>query len=469
MSAPQVIVVGAGPAGVRAAEVLVEAGLRPVLIDEADRCGGQIYRQPPDARQRPYEKLYGSEAAAARALHQTFDRIRPGLDYRPKTLAWDIAGGYVSIHDRAEAAVGRLPYTHLILATGATDRPLPVKGWTLPGVFTLGAAQIALKSQDCLVGQRVCFVGTGPLLYLAAVQYARAGVKVVAVVDSGSFGAQVKYSPGLRHAFGTALRGIGFVAELHLRRIPVLKGALPIEISGVDGVERVVVRQGAKQKSFDCDAVALGYGLRSETQLADLAGVPRVFDAAQQNWTPRSGVDGRTPVPGVYVAGDGAGIQGAHAAELRGARAALALLEDLGRAADASRAKALEAGISRWARFRAAMDGMFPIPVDALKSLTDDVVICRCERITMGDIRRVATLARPEDVNRLKAFGRTGMGRCQGRYCGDTAQAILSSLTGIPQEQAGIHRAQAPIKPLPIGDFTRVASQTEALAEEAAQ
>lgn len=465
----QVIVVGAGPAGVRAAATLVDAGLRPTLIDEAERCGGQIYRQPPDARQRPYDKLYGSEAAAARALHQAFDRIRPGLDYRPRTLAWDIAGGFVSIHDRAEAAVGRLPYTHLILATGATDRPLPVKGWTLPGVFTLGAAQIALKSQDCLVGKRVCFVGTGPLLYLAAVQYARAGAKVVAVADSGSFGAQVKHSPGLRHAMGTALRGIGFVAELHARRIPVLKGTLPVEISGDGSVEHITLRQGAKHKTFDCDAVALGYGLRSETQLADLAGVPRVFDAAQQDWTPRSGIDGRTPVPGVYVAGDGAGIQGAHAAELRGARAALALLEDLGMAADAGRAKILETEIARWARFRAAMDGMFPIPVDALAALADDVVICRCERITMADIRRVATLAKPEDVNRLKAFGRTGMGRCQGRYCGDTAQAILASLTGIPQEQAGIHRAQAPIKPLPVGDFTRVASQSEALVEEAAQ
>ncbi len=469
MNPPQVIVVGAGPAGVRAAEVLVDAGLRPVLIDEADRCGGQIYRQPPEARQRPYDKLYGSEAAAARALHQSFERIRPGLDYRPRTLAWDVAGGFVSIHDRVESAVGRLPYTHLVLATGATDRPLPVKGWTLPGVFTLGAAQIALKAQDCLVGKRVCFVGTGPLLYLAAVQYARAGATVVAVVDSGSFAAQVKHSPGLRHAMGTALRGVGFVAELHARRIPVLKGALPVEISGSGAVERVTVRQGTKERTFACDAVALGYGLRSETQLADLAGIPRVFDAAQQNWSPRSGVDGRTPVPRVYVAGDGAGIQGAHAAELRGARAALALLEDLNLPADANRAKALEAGIARWARFRAAMDGMFPIPVEALKALADDVVVCRCERITMADIRRVAALAKPEDVNRLKAFGRTGMGRCQGRYCGDTAQAILSSLTGIPQAQAGIHRAQAPIKPVPIADFTRVASQTEAIAEEATQ
>ena len=98
MSAPSIVVVGAGPAGVRAAETLVAAGLRPTLIDEGERCGGQIYRRPPEARERPYAKLYGSEADKARALHETFARIEPAIDYRPRTLAWDIAGGRVMIH-----------------------------------------------------------------------------------------------------------------------------------------------------------------------------------------------------------------------------------------------------------------------------------------------------------------------------------------------------------------------------------
>lgn len=463
MSAPAIVIVGAGPAGVRAAEVLADAGLRPTLVDEADRCGGQIYRQPPAARRRPYGKLYGSEAARARALHETFERIAPALDYRPRTLAWDVADGGVMIH--AGGAVGRIPCSHLILATGATDRTLPLPGWTLPGVYTLGGAQVALKSQDCLIGERVAFVGTGPLLYLVAVQYARAGARVTAVVDSGSRADQFAHAPGLLAKPGVALRGIGFVAELMRRGVPVLKGAIPDAIEPTpDGL---AIKVGGR--SFACDAVGLGYGLRPETQLADLAGVPRRFDPRQQAWVPESGADGRTPVAGVYTAGDGAGILGADAAELRGARAALALLEDLSHPAELARARRLEAGIARWARFRAAIDGMFPVPAAALATLPDHAVVCRCERVTVGDIRRVAALAHPEDVNRLKAFGRAGMGRCQGRFCGENAQAILAAITGRPVADLGVHRAQPPIKPIPLADFARVAENAEPLIEEAAQ
>lgn len=463
MSAPSIVVVGAGPAGVRAAETLVAAGLRPTLIDEGERCGGQIYRQPPAARERPYASLYGTEADKARALHATFAKIAPAIDYRPRTLAWDIAGGKAMIH--AGGAVGRIPCSHLILATGATDRTLPLPGWTLPGVYTLGGAQIALKSQDCLIGERVVFVGTGPLLYLVAVQYARAGARVAAVVDSGGRAAQFANAFGLLARPGVALRGIGMVAELKRRGVPVLKGAIP------DGIEPTAdgLAVEVNGRRFACDAVGLGYGLRPETQLADLAGVPRRFDPHQQVWVPECGIDGRSPVPGVYVAGDGAGILGADAAEMRGARAAMALIADLGLPTVAADARALEAGIARWARFRAAIDGMFPVPVQALARLPDTTVVCRCERITVGDIRRVAALGGPEDVNRLKAFGRAGMGRCQGRFCGDNAQALLAAITGRPLAELGDHRAQPPVKPIPLADFARVAVHAEPIAEEAAQ
>lgn len=463
MSAAAIVIVGAGPAGVRAAEVLADAGLRPTLVDEADRCGGQIYRQPPEARRRPYAKLYGSEAERARALHETFARIAPALDYRPRTLAWDVAEGKLMIH--AGGAVGRIPCSHLILATGATDRTLPLPGWTLPGVYTLGGAQVALKSQDCLIGRRVAFVGTGPLLYLVAVQYARAGATVAAVIDSGSRADQFANTLGLLAKPGVALRGVGFVAELMRRDVPVLKGAIPEAI--VPTADGLAVE--ANGRTFACDAVGLGYGLRPETQLADLAGVPRRFDPRQQTWVPESGADGRTPAAGVYVAGDGAGILGADAAELRGARAALALLQDLGHPVDAVRARALEAGIAKWARFRAAIDGMFPVPAAALAKLPDHAVVCRCERVTVGDIRRVAALGKPEDVNRLKAFGRAGMGRCQGRFCGENAQAVLAAIAGRPVAELGVHRAQPPIKPIPLADFARVAENAEPIAKEAAQ
>ncbi len=467
MTEPRVLIVGAGPAGIRAAATLVSAGLRPTVIDEGDRCGGQIYRQPPDARRRPYKTLYGWEAGAARALHDTFDRLRPAIAYHPRTLVWNITADAVHIHDRSAGGVGQLPYSHLILATGATDRVIPLPGWTTPGVYTLGGAQIALKAQDCLIGRRVCFVGTGPLLYLVALQYARAGATVAAVVETSPLGRQMRHAAGLRHAPLTALKGLSFMAELALRRVPVLRGAVPLGIEGDTEVSGLRLRHRGRERLIACEAVALGHGLRSETQLADLAGVPRDYDARQHNWVPRVGIDGRTSRAGVYAAGDGAGIQGARAAELRGTRAALAVLEDLGRPVDAALVARAEAALGRWSRFRAALDAMFPVPVEGLPDLADSVVVCRCEHITAGDIRRAIALTGAEDLNRVKSFSRAGMGRCQSRYCGGTTEALVAAATGRAPAVVGVQRSQPPIKPIPLEDLLRPAPGALPLDPEA--
>ena len=201
-----VVIIGAGPAGIRAAQTLVEHGVRPVLLDEAARGGGQIYRRQPANFKRSAVKLYGFEARKANALHQTIDTLREQLDYRPETLVWNAEDGALdTLHDGHAA---RLAFSKVIVATGATDRILPVPGWTLPGVYSLGAAQIALKFQGCAIGERVVFAGSGPLLYLVAYQYAKAGAKVVAVLDSSPFSAQARALPGLLSQPATLAKGI---------------------------------------------------------------------------------------------------------------------------------------------------------------------------------------------------------------------------------------------------------------------
>ncbi|MBW8835539.1 MAG: FAD-dependent oxidoreductase, partial [Burkholderia sp.] len=157
--ARRVVIVGAGPAGVRAAETLVAAGVRPIVIDENARWGGQIYRQPPanGGFERSKKTLYGFEAHKADALHTTMAALLPHIDYRPDTLAWACEAGRLDT-----LAAGRevsVPFSHLIIASGATDRVLPLPGWTLPGVYTLGAAQVALKAQGCVIGRRVVLAG----------------------------------------------------------------------------------------------------------------------------------------------------------------------------------------------------------------------------------------------------------------------------------------------------------------------
>ena len=180
MAGPLAVVVGAGPAGARAAERLVASGLRPIVVDEGRRGGGQIYRRQPDGFRRPPEELYGFEAGKAAALHRDFDALAGRIDYRPDTLAWHVYDG--AVHLARDGRSEAVRWDALILATGATDRLMPVPGWTRPGVFSLGGAQIALKAQACAIGERCVFLGTGPLLYLVAYQYAKAGARVQAVL-----------------------------------------------------------------------------------------------------------------------------------------------------------------------------------------------------------------------------------------------------------------------------------------------
>ena len=192
---PQIVIVGAGPAGVRAAQTLVAAGLRPIVIDENSRAGGQIYRQPPPGFVRSKKTLYGFEAAKAEALHASFAQLLPQIDYRPDTLVWNCTPEQLDLLQAQRHSVQS--YSHLILCTGALDRVMPFPGWTLPGVYTLGAAQVALKAQGCLLNGRVVVAGSGPLLYLLAYQYAKAGANVVAVLDTAHFADKLRGLPQL--------------------------------------------------------------------------------------------------------------------------------------------------------------------------------------------------------------------------------------------------------------------------------
>ncbi|MFC1458059.1 FAD-dependent oxidoreductase [Microvirga arabica] len=450
------LIVGAGPAGIRAAQVLVNSGIRPVVIDEAPSGGGQIYRQRLVPDERSAKDLYGSEAAKATNLHETFAGIRDRIDYLPETLVWNL-------RDKAADAVTghrtrRIAFSHLILATGATDRVLPFPGWTLPGVFTLGGSQVALKSQGCAIGEEVVFLGSGPLLYLVAWQYVKAGASVVAVLDTAPFSAKLQLIRGLFAQPSVVLRGFRYAAELMARGVAVRFGVQPLRIDGTARVEGVVWRERGKEHRLACDAVGYGFSLRSETQLADLAGCRFIFDERDRAWRPERDGAGRTSMPGVYIAGDGAGIAGADAAELSGERAGLALLEDAGMSVYHARIGVLERKLACISKFRDVLESAFPFPAVWANGIADDVTLCRCEEIAVGDVRAAVRDQGVFELNRLKALTRVGMGRCQGRMCESAAVEVLAAACDRSPDAVGRLRAQPPIKPIPL----EVAAEGEA-------
>jgi NADPH-dependent 2,4-dienoyl-CoA reductase/sulfur reductase-like enzyme len=451
--AETVAIVGAGPAGVRAAETLARAGLRPMVLDEAQRPGGQIYRQPPQGAERPAESLYGFEAAKAQSVHRAFETLRDKIDYRPATLVWNLFERTLdTLGPKGQQAV---TVDRLILATGATDRVLPFPGWTLPGVFTLGAAQIALKAQGVAIGRRVALVGAGPLLPLVAYQYRKAGANVVAALDVTPFRAKAGSLTGLLAEPATFAKGLWYTAMNRLRWCGVAYGVRRLRVEGAARVEALVWQdERGREHRVVCDAVGASFGLRSETQLADLAGCRFAYDRVTRQWLPERSSAGRTSVPHVYIAGDGGNIGGADVAELQGERVALAVLEDIGRKPDTQRIAALEAKLARQARFRAALERAYPFPDHIVDAVADDEIVCRCEGIRAGALREAATSLDATEVNRLKAFTRIGMGRCQGRMCGLAAAELLARARRCDVAEAGRLRGQPPVKPVPILEMT---------------
>ena len=449
----RVVIIGAGPAGVRAAETLVAAGVRPTVLDEAPASGGQIYRRPPAAIVRDPKALYGYEASRARKLHRDFDNLMQKIDYWPNAFVWGIEDNRLSF--LAGDVPRELGWDKLILATGAMDRVLPFEGWTSPGVFTLGGSQVALKHHACSIGEHPVFLGTGPLLYIVAYQYAVAGAKVAAVLDTSPMLAKLRALPVLLTGGRTFLKGLRYWSHLKSSGVEVAAGVRPIRVSaGPDGAVEALVwrdRRGGERQTA-CDALAVGFGLRSETQIADLCGARFAFDPLQRQWLPVEDAEGRASLPDVFLAGDGAAIKGADAAELSGERAALAVLSDLGLSNGAAAPKRLNRKLRRSQRFRRALaEEAFPFPTDLAVEAADDLMVCRCEGVTAGELRAAARELGATEINRVKALTRLGMGRCQGRVCEAGAVEILADTLKVPLAEIGRLRRQAPAKSLPLG------------------
>lgn len=453
----RVVIVGAGPAGIAAAEVLSQAPVEVTLIDEGARPGGQLYRSPAPGLQLDMRRLLGASHTAYAAFHQTAASLCGRVDYRPRTLIWSVHGG--AVHLASSTGAEALPYDALILATGATDRIMPLPGWTLPGVFALGGAQALLKDQGCLIGRRVVFCGSSPLLYLAACQYLAVGGEIAAVIDTTPFSAKLRAMPDMTAVPSALVTGLRYIAQLRRRGVPIIHGAT---IEAFEGEERLSALRyrlpGAAPVRIACDGAAYGHGLRPETQLAELAGRALRYDRTYRLHVPDTDVDGRAG-EGIYIAGDGGRIGGGQAASISGTLAAAALLRDLGMMAGKLDIASLRRRLARLYRFQKGLATAFRWPRETPALLDDSTTLCRCESISVGEVRRALRepLAAPE-ANRIKAVTRCGMGRCQGRLCGLALAELTASAFGDGDGELDRLRAQAPIKPLAIALAKRAPS-----------
>ncbi|MCV0427445.1 MAG: NAD(P)/FAD-dependent oxidoreductase [Roseibium sp.] len=447
-----IAIIGAGPAGMAAAIEADRRGASVVLLDEQPRPGGQIYRNVGIATPRQREVL-GQDYAKGDALVTALERS--GAKHLSDITVWQITGTGRIAYSRKNQAE-QLEARQVIVATGATERPVPLPGWTLPGVLTAGAAQILMKSGG-LVAEDAVLVGSGPLLYLIAAQMVAAGSPPKAMIETqtgSDLQAAMKHLGGALRGWRYLAKGLSLIAQLKRAGVRRYTGAGDIKVLGSDRAEAVSFTWKGRELRIETDTVLLHQGVVPNTQITRSLQLDHRYEEDQRCFVPVTDTFGLSSSPIVSVAGDGAGIGGAAVAALSGQLAALGALHRLdlitNETFETSSAPILETRAKELA-VRPFLDRAYPPSQQTLKPV-DTTIICRCEEVTAGDIRRYAALG-CKGPNQAKAFGRSGMGPCQGRYCGLTVTEILSAENGISQQETGALRIRSPIKPVTLGEL----------------
>jgi NADPH-dependent 2,4-dienoyl-CoA reductase/sulfur reductase-like enzyme len=454
-----VAVIGAGPAGLAAATQAARAGLSVVLLDEQEAVGGQIYRaiERSDVQRR---NILGPDYAAGSALAGAF--ARSGARYVPNASVWQVTRER-SVHYLKDGKVASFEAKRVVLATGALERPFPIPGWTLPGVMTAGAAQILLKSAGEVPTEPPILVGCGPLLYLLGWQYVRAGVPIRALVDTtrhdDRWRAKRHMLSALR-AWPYLSKGLQLMRTLREAGVPMHEAADDLRVeSGIDedGSERARALhfsvRGVSHR-IEANVILLHQGVVPNTQFTQSLRASHTWDEAQLCFAPVTDQWGELDVPGIFVAGDGGGIGGAQAAETQGEVTALAIAAQLGAIDTAARNRSAAPLLRRLGdvmRIRPFLDSLYR-PRDENRVPKDEVIVCRCEEVTAGELRRFVKLG-CLGPNQAKSFGRCGMGPCQGRLCGLTVTEVIADARDVAPATVGYYRIRPPIKPLTLGEL----------------
>lgn len=455
-----VVVIGAGPAGMAAASAAARAGASVAVLDEQPAPGGQIYRAVETVqRQRPADMSFlGAAYAHGTKVTEAFRAVR--TDYRPGATVWHI--GALGKGKRRDVVLSRggvaetISASHVVIATGALERPVPIPGWTLPGVMSVGAVQSALKTSGVYPSGKLVLAGSGPLMLQLAAQLIAAHVPIEAIVDTTPPGALARAFLHLPFAFisgETLLKGLQLRKTVLNSGVPIHSGASHLAAHGDGKLSSLSFTSAGREITLEADVVALHEGVIPNTQLSRLVNAEHRWHDVQRCFHPVTDQWGETSEPGIYVAGDGGGIAGGLAAERSGTITGLAIARRLGLMQDSARDLVVEE--QRFRRFidsaiRGFLDRYYPAP-SWIGAVSDDVVLCRCEEVTAGQIRE-AMKHGCSGPNQAKSFLRCGMGPCQGRMCANSVTEVMATESGASPSEVGAFRIRPPAKPVTLAE-----------------
>lgn len=470
-----VVIVGSGIGGLSAAVTLAGFGLDVLMIDENIQPGGQLLRQS-EKRVTNFFKFTDSLKTKGFSLIKGIKDAYPEIDrinqaqvlgvFKDKRLLIHTKVKKNPPHNKTGQII-EVQAEHLIFATGARERYLPFKGWTLPGVMSLGAAQILMKSHGVLPGLNTIIAGSSPLMMVLASEILSNQGKVATVLDENPFSKNLRILPIIQHHWPKLFEGAFYMAQMMRNRVPIVNRARIIEARGTTKFESVIVAKttpegqvinGIETKYF-ADTLAIGHGFVPNIELAVQAGCDIEYQKAKGGWVVTVDKNLESSLNSIFAVGEITGIAGGKKSYIQGKIAAISILKKLDKLNFKKQGTQLSRQIKqlhslnhKQNAYAAFLNHLCQVPSIAYQQIHDDTLICRCENITMGTIKKAI---RQDFVTSggIKKATRCGMGRCQGRICGTVIFDIIMALTKKTPEEIGPSLSRAPVKNVAISSF----------------
>ncbi|MBU0465130.1 MAG: FAD-dependent oxidoreductase [Proteobacteria bacterium] len=470
-----VIIVGSGIAGLSAAATLAGHGLDILIIDESGHTGGQLLRK---TRLKPsYFPKFESDLMKSKG----FDLVRtinkdPDIDclfnaqvlgiFKERRLLVHIEN--IKTHGKQNSEkIFEVQAENLILATGAREKYLPFKGWTLPGVMSLGSAQILMKSYGVLPAHNTLIAGTSPLMMVLASEILGNRGKVIALLDENSMIKKLTFLPLIKNHWSKLLEGAFYTSRMFLNRVPMLQGYRVIQASGNKGFESAIMAKTTPQGDvipgtearFFAGALTVGYGFAPNLELPVQAGCNLEYQKNNGGWVVKVDETLESSCRSVYAAGEITGIAGAKKSFIQGKLTAMSILKKMDKINAGNRKKIFKDEVQRLlslnrqqTEYASFLNHLCQVPTSAYAAIPDETMICRCEEITMGTIKKNIQQGF-DTISSLKKATRCGMGRCQGRICGPVIFDIITALTQKNPGSIGCSLSRAPVKNVNIKAF----------------
>ena len=451
-----IVIVGGGFSGILAANILSEHELNVLVVDENNYLGGQFLRSHPDQYHRPGEfsglKRFGLQCV--KSLNKKRIRIMTrtevlGVTGEKELLILEAGTQLYSVRPEA-----------VLFASGAREKLIPFKGWTLPGILSTGATQILLKGAGVLPSKEIIVGGAGIFPYAVASEILMNNGKVRAILDQNRLSEKIEFSRGLLREKSKIGEGIRYMAKLMLSRTPVKFGVKILEARGHNTLEEILTVKidvngqmvAGSETVYPCKCLSMGYGFVANIELAQQAGCKLEYDEHQGGWVVKVSEDLETSIPDIYAAGEITGIAGSTKAVTEGKLAAFAILFKMGKISRSNfldQTTQLKKDRRSHLCFGYHFNSLHKTKTEVIRSIPNDTIVCRCEDITMGEIKN-AIQQGCVTADAVKKAVRPGMGICQGRTCGPIIYEAINAYKEKPMEQVRPLSVRVPLKAVPL-------------------